>query len=130
LGVVTTSIYKSVAESRVNKIDINGKSLVTPCYFPAVSSCITTYSTGDLIKFLGQHSRPLLTSAYDLYMESLSGIPIEKQLGELSKSWWGPSAPSASGNLSVTTGAENLETHRQTTASGTRLRPIPDTPGG
>ncbi len=84
LGFVTTSIYKSVAESRVNKIDINGKSLVTPCYFPAVSSCVTTYSTSDLLKFLGQHSRPLLTSAYDLYTESLGGIPIEKQLEELS----------------------------------------------
>ncbi len=81
---IATRIYRSVAESRVNTINVNGKSILTPCYFPSVSSRITMYSTRDLTKFLCQHSKPLLTSAYDLYTERTGGSYHGKQEGNLS----------------------------------------------
>ena len=42
------------------------------------------YSTRDLTKFLCQHSKPLLTSAYDLYSESTDGASLDIQEGNLS----------------------------------------------
>lgn len=66
---IVTSLYQSALRSRVNKVDIGAKSLFTPCYFPALSTCVTKYTLDSLFDFLYQYSKPLLISAYDLYEE-------------------------------------------------------------
>ena len=82
-GVTITC--ESARRSRVNKVDINGKSLLTPCYFPAISSCATKYPCRALVKFLSGYSKPLLLSAYDLYNELGIGTPMARQFEGLSE---------------------------------------------
>lgn len=61
-------IYESQKLSRVLEISINGKTLVTPTYFPAISSYGIEFQFGDLIYLLANYSYPrVLVSAYDLF---------------------------------------------------------------
>lgn len=61
-------IYESGRLSRVLEIHINQKTLVTPTYFPAVSSYGTRFPFLNLVRFLIAYSYPrILVSAYDLY---------------------------------------------------------------
>jgi len=78
-------LYKSACHSRVNKVDISGKSLLTPCYFPAISSYATKYPLSSLISFLHQYSKTLLVSAYDLYEESDNKNHLEDQMEGMSE---------------------------------------------
>jgi len=72
--------YESGQFSRVIEVVINGKSLLTPTYFPAVSSYGVRFPIHSLIYLLTAYSYPrLLISAYDFYYlddyekEKLSG---------------------------------------------------------
>lgn len=72
--------YESGKFSRVIEVLINGKSLLTPTYFPAVSSYGMRYPIQSLIYLLTAYSYPrLLISAYDFY--HLDDSKKEKLLG-------------------------------------------------
>lgn len=54
--------------SRVLEIEIGGKVLHTPAYFPSISSYGVKFPPSDMFYFLKFHSHPcVLVSAYDLY---------------------------------------------------------------
>lgn len=62
-------IYESEALSRVTESKIDGKKLVTPAYFPAVSSYGVKYSFCSLVRLLTTYSYPrILVSAYDFHL--------------------------------------------------------------
>jgi queuine/archaeosine tRNA-ribosyltransferase len=59
-------IHESKAFSRIAEIEIDSKRLVTPAYFPAVSSYGIKYSFCSLVRLLTTYSYPrILVSAYD-----------------------------------------------------------------
>ena len=59
-------IYESKAFSRITELEIDSKRLVTPTYFPAVSSYGIKYSFCGLVRLLTAYSYPrILVSAYD-----------------------------------------------------------------
>jgi queuine/archaeosine tRNA-ribosyltransferase len=62
-------IYESASLSRITESEIDGKKLVTPTYFPAVSSYGIKYSFCSLIRLLTTYSYPrILVSAYDFHL--------------------------------------------------------------
>lgn len=62
-------IYESQRFSRVTEVLIHGKKLVTPTYFPAVSSYGIRYSFDALLRLLTVYLYPrLLISAYDFHL--------------------------------------------------------------
>lgn len=64
-------IFESEPFSRVTEVLINGKQLITPTYFPAVSSYGIKYPFNALVRLLTAYSYPrLLISAYDFYLLS------------------------------------------------------------
>lgn len=69
MGEVTSTfrvIYESKAFSRITELEVNSKRLVTPAYFPAVSSYSIKYSFCSLVRLLTTYSYPrILVSAYD-----------------------------------------------------------------
>lgn len=61
-------IHESVGLSRVTEIVISGKKLLTPSYFPSISSYGVRFSMSDMLYLLKFHKYPrLLLSAYDLH---------------------------------------------------------------
>lgn len=61
-------VHESARLSRVLEISLNGKKLLTPSYFPSISSYGVKFSMSDLLYELSFHKYPrLLLSAYDLY---------------------------------------------------------------
>jgi len=80
-------IYKSKGFSRVTEVLINGKKLVTPTYFPAVSSYGIKYPFHALVRLLTAYSYPrLLISAYDFHLlddENKKGL--SQEISEYSK---------------------------------------------
>ena len=80
-------ISESNAFSRVIEVLINGKKLVTPTYFPAVSSYGIKYPFHALVRLLTAYSYPrLLVSAYDFYLladEEKKGL--SREIEEYSK---------------------------------------------
>lgn len=61
-------IYESKGLSRVTEVSLNQKTLITPTYFPAVSSYGTKYLFHSLVRLLIVYSYPrVLVSAYDLH---------------------------------------------------------------
>lgn len=63
---ISKIMYKSDLFSRVTEISMNGKKLMTPAYFPAVSSYGVKYHFETLVRLLLTYSYPrLLISAYD-----------------------------------------------------------------
>jgi queuine/archaeosine tRNA-ribosyltransferase len=61
-------IHESAGLSRVTEIVINGKKLLTPSYFPSISSYGVKFSMIDMLFLLKFHKYPrLLLSAYDLH---------------------------------------------------------------
>jgi hypothetical protein len=66
---ISKVIYKSDLLSRVTEIYIEGKKLITPTYFPAISSYGIKYRFGALMDLLITYSYPrVLTSLYDLHL--------------------------------------------------------------
>ena len=64
-------IFESEPFSRVTEVLINGKQLLTPTYFPAVSSYGIKFSFHALVRLLTAYSYPrFLISAYDFYLLS------------------------------------------------------------
>jgi len=62
-------IHESEALSRITELEIDGKRLVTPTYFPAVSSYGIKYSFCSLVRLLTTYSYPrILISAYDFHL--------------------------------------------------------------
>jgi len=62
-------IFESAPFSRVTEVTVKGKKLVTPTFFPAVSSYGIKYSFEALVRLLTVYSYPrLLVSAYDFYL--------------------------------------------------------------
>lgn len=79
-------IYVSKELSRVAEVSINRKTLITPTYFPAVSSYGVKYSFGNLVNLLTAYSYPrLLISTYDLHF--LTTEEREQLLPEISEYW-------------------------------------------
>lgn len=73
-------IYESEPFSRVTEVLINGKQLITPTYFPAVSSYGIKYPFYALVRLLTTYSYPrLLISAYDF---SLLSDEMKKELSQ------------------------------------------------
>jgi hypothetical protein len=63
-----SDIINAYGSSRLVELKINEKTLMTPTYFPAISSFGTNFSFDYLIKLLMFHRYPrLLISAYDWY---------------------------------------------------------------
>jgi len=61
-------IHISEKSSRILEIPLNGKTLSTPTYFPAISSYGIKFSLNDLLYLLKFHKYPrVLISAYDLH---------------------------------------------------------------
>jgi len=61
-------VHESARLSRVIEIVLNGRKLLTPSYFPSISSYGVKFSMSDLLYLLNFHKYPrLLLSAYDLY---------------------------------------------------------------
>ena len=61
-------IHRSEKSSRVLEIELNGKILSTPTYFPAISSYGVKPPFSDLLYLLHYHKYPrVLVSAYDLF---------------------------------------------------------------
>lgn len=62
-------IFESKTLSRVIEVSLDGKKLITPTYFPAVSSYGIKYTFHALIRLLTEYSYPrLLISAYDFHL--------------------------------------------------------------
>lgn len=62
-------ICESEGLCRVIEVTMNGKTLVTPAYFPAVSSYGVKYSFQTLVRLLIAYSYPrILISAYDFHL--------------------------------------------------------------
>jgi len=80
-------IYESKGLSRVTEVYLNKKTLVTPTYFPAVSSYGTKYSFHTLVRLLIAYSYPrLLVSTYDLhYLEEEEKRRLLQEISEYSK---------------------------------------------
>lgn len=79
-------IYMSKGLSRVAEVSINRKTLITPTYFPAVSSYGIKYSFSNLVNLLTAYSYPrLLISTYDLHF--LETEEKEQLLLEISEYW-------------------------------------------
>ena len=63
-----TSVYMGTGYSRVHQILVNGKNLVLPTYFPAISSAETRYMLEPLLQTILTTNYPrILISAYDLH---------------------------------------------------------------
>jgi tRNA-guanine family transglycosylase len=61
-------IHESARLSRVVEIALRDRKLLTPSYFPSISSYGVKFSMNDLLYLLSFHKYPrLLLSAYDLY---------------------------------------------------------------
>mgnify|MGYP001147492911 CR=1 FL=1 len=83
---ITNVIYKSDLFSRVTEVSINGKRLITPTYFPAVSSYGIKYQFDALVRLLITYSYPrLLISAYDFHLLDNKSEKLAREIGEYSK---------------------------------------------
>lgn len=61
-------IHESARLSRVVEVTLKDRKLLTPSYFPSISSYGVKFSMNDLLYLLNFHKYPrLLLSAYDLY---------------------------------------------------------------
>lgn len=61
-------VHESEILSRVLSIRLNGKRLLTPTYFPAISSFGIKFPFKDLLNLINRYEYPrVLVSAYDLY---------------------------------------------------------------
>jgi queuine/archaeosine tRNA-ribosyltransferase len=61
------TIARSEDPSRVLKVSVGSKTLVTPTYFPALSGVMIQHSTAAIAQLITNHSYPrMLVSAYDL----------------------------------------------------------------
>jgi len=79
-------IHESKELSRVTEVSINRKMLVTPTYFPAVSSYGVKYSFHALVSLLIAYSYPrLLLSTYDLHF--LKDEEKKRLLQDISEYW-------------------------------------------
>jgi hypothetical protein len=79
-------IGESDGFSRLIEIEIDGKTLMTPTYFPAISSFGIKYSFSSLISLFLVHKYPrVLISAYDWYfLSSQIREEIRKEISEYS----------------------------------------------
>ena len=78
---VSEIMYRSDGKSRIAALTIDGKSLVTPTYFPAISSFGIKHRVDTLIDLLIDYSYPrLLISAYDIYRMDTSKKHIYSKL--------------------------------------------------
>jgi len=78
-------ICESGGLCRIIEVAIDGKTLVTPAYFPAVSSYGVKYSFQTLVRLLIAYSYPrILISAYDFY---LADNTVKKALSEETRAY-------------------------------------------
>lgn len=64
---LVTSVYQGTGHSKIYQIQIHGKNLVLPTYFPAISSAETRFMLEPLLEAILRSGYPrLLVSAYDL----------------------------------------------------------------
>lgn len=77
-------IYKSRGLSRVAEISIKKKKLITPTYFPSLSTYGIKYSFPSLVNFLISYSYPrLLISTYDFcFLDSEEKEPLLQEIEE------------------------------------------------
>ena len=99
---ITDIMYKSDGKSRITATSIDSKSLVTPTYFPAISSFGVKHRVDSLFNLLVEYSYPrLLISAYDIHsMENSKKRDLSNRIKEYMKqsfvfidsgrfeSWW------------------------------------------
>jgi len=79
-------IHESKPFSRVTEVSINRKRLVTPTYFPAVSSYGIKYPFEALVRLLTAYSYPrLLISAYDFHLLDDKKKELAREIDEYSK---------------------------------------------
>lgn len=66
----TTILHKGEFSSRIIELGINQKKIITPTYFPSISSAVTRSQLFSLIRLYTDKNYPrLLVSAYDLHKE-------------------------------------------------------------
>ena len=66
----TKIIHKGNFSSRIIQIEINKKKIITPVFFPSISSATNRLQLTSLIQICAENKYPrLLVSAYDLYDE-------------------------------------------------------------
>ncbi len=99
---ISDIMYRSDGKSRVTAISIDAKSLVTPTYFPAISSFGVKHRVDSLFDLLVDYSYPrLLISAYDIHsMDTTKRKRLASQIKQYMKqsfvfvdsgrfeSWW------------------------------------------
>jgi len=81
-------LYQSPKSAKVVELVRNGKKLVTPTYFPAVSGAKLSLPVRQLVEFLVERSYPrILVSSYDLFkMNARDREELGRELADYSRS--------------------------------------------
>lgn len=84
--MISTKILNVEKQARSLRLQIAGKEITTPVYFPSISSVATRHNVGSLAELIIYSSYPyMLISAYDVFHKYSAGPELIKKINDYQK---------------------------------------------